>query len=114
LPLVMLTSLGRRDAAAREMQFAAYLSKPIKQSQLYDVVVSTLATDHPTPAHAAEVEMPNAAAARRSTRTLLVEDNMVNQRLALSMLARFGYRADVATNGVEACKAVERQTYDLV
>jgi CheY-like chemotaxis protein len=47
-------------------------------------------------------------------RILLAEDNVVNQRVTLRLLERFGYRADVAGNGMEAVEALRRQTYDLV
>ena len=53
-------------------------------------------------------------AIRHPLRILLVEDNAVNQKLALRLLSRMGYRADVAANGLEAIDAVERQPYDLV
>jgi CheY-like chemotaxis protein len=55
-----------------------------------------------------------AAAATRTERVLLAEDNVVNQKVALLMLARLGYRADVVANGLEAIEAVTRQRYDLV
>ncbi len=53
-------------------------------------------------------------AERLPLRILLVEDNMINQKLALRLLARMGYRADVAGNGLEALQAVQRQPYDVV
>ena len=53
-------------------------------------------------------------AARHPLRILLAEDNVVNQKLALRLLAQMGYRADLAANGLEAIDAVERQTYDVV
>ena len=53
-------------------------------------------------------------AARRPLRILVVEDNLVNQKVVLAMLRRFGYSADVAVNGREAVDAVQRQSYDLV
>ena len=53
-------------------------------------------------------------ASRHPLRILLVEDNAVNQKLALRLLAQMGYQADVAGNGIEAIEAVERQRYDLV
>ncbi len=51
---------------------------------------------------------------RLPLRILLAEDNLVNQKVALSILERFGYRADVAGNGVEVLESLRRQTYDLV
>ena len=53
-------------------------------------------------------------AARHPLRILLAEDNVVNQKLALRLLQQMGYRADLASNGVEAIESVERQTYDVV
>src|SRR5438093_6957851 len=53
-------------------------------------------------------------ASRHPLRILLAEDNVVNQKLALRLLAQMGYRADLAANGLEAIDAVERQTYDVV
>jgi CheY-like chemotaxis protein len=53
-------------------------------------------------------------AARHPLRILLAEDNVVNQKLALRLLSQMGYRADVASNGIEAIESVERQPYDVV
>ena len=53
-------------------------------------------------------------AARHPLRILLAEDNVVNQKLALRLLQQMGYRADLASNGVEAIECVARQPYDLV
>ena len=53
-------------------------------------------------------------AARHPLRILLAEDNVVNQKLALRLLQQLGYRADLASNGVEAIESVQRQTYDVV
>jgi CheY-like chemotaxis protein len=53
-------------------------------------------------------------AAAHPLRILLAEDNVVNQKLALRFLSQMGYRADVASNGIEAIESVERQAYDVV
>jgi CheY-like chemotaxis protein len=53
-------------------------------------------------------------AARHPLRILLAEDNVVNQKLALRLLQQMGYRADLASNGVEAIESVERQCYDVI
>jgi CheY-like chemotaxis protein/HPt (histidine-containing phosphotransfer) domain-containing protein len=110
LPLVMLTSLGRSETSPTE--FAAYLTKPIKPSQLHDalMVVFGGAIELDEPAGVA----PDRLAEQRPLRILVVEDNAVNQQLVLLMLQKVGYRADVAGNGVEALEALERQPYDAV
>jgi CheY-like chemotaxis protein len=51
---------------------------------------------------------------RHPLRILLAEDNTVNQKLSLRLLEQMGYRADVASNGLEAIEAVNRQTYDVI
>jgi len=116
LPLLLFTSLGRREAGAEDVAFAAHLMKPIKPSQLFDALAGTLA-GQPTRVErrvAARVEADPALAARHPLRILLAEDNAVNQKLALRLLQQMGYRADVAGNGLEAIAAVERQPYDVV
>ncbi|MBA3737645.1 MAG: PAS domain S-box protein [Actinobacteria bacterium] len=111
LPLVMLTSLGRSETTP--VEFAAYLTKPIKPSQLHDamMVVFGGALELDEASAAAE---PDRMAERLPLRILVVEDNAVNQQLVLLMLQKVGYRADVAANGVEALEALERQPYDAV
>ena len=117
LPLVLFSSLGRREAGADEGLFAAFLGKPVRQSQLHDTLVSLLA--HETAPKAAPVSAAGARidpemAARHPLRILLAEDNVVNQKLALRILQQMGYRADLASNGIEAVESVQRQVYDVV
>ena len=116
VPLVLFTSLGRREARAESEGFAAYLHKPIKPSQLFDALVSVLA-DQPVHVRERSVtrsELDANLARRHPLRILLAEDNVVNQKVALRLLGQMGYRADIAANGLEAIEAVERQTYDVV
>jgi signal transduction histidine kinase/CheY-like chemotaxis protein/HPt (histidine-containing phosphotransfer) domain-containing protein/PAS domain-containing protein len=116
IPLVMLTSLGEREVRAGEVDIAAFLYKPIKASQLYDALVSILAgqpADLPEQRQAGAQFDPHMGE-RHPLRLLLAEDNTINQKLALTMLARLGYRADVAANGLEVLAALQRQPYDVV
>jgi CheY-like chemotaxis protein len=114
LPLVLFSSLGRRETD--DSLFAASLAKPIRQSQLFDTLVNLLGHDErPKPAAApVKPSMDPGMAARHPLRILLAEDNVVNQKLALRILQQMGYRADLASNGLEAVESVRRQTYDVV
>jgi CheY-like chemotaxis protein len=114
LPLVLFSSLGRREAEGS--LFAATLAKPLHQSQLFDMLVTLLAHDGaPAVAPAAAKPKIDASLAQRHPlRILLAEDNVVNQKLALRLLQQMGYRADLASNGIEAIECIERQPYDVV
>ncbi len=116
LPLVLFSSLGRRDIGNGNALFSAYLTKPIRQSQLYDTLLSLFERDTPSrsPAPATVSKIDPTMAARRPLRILLAEDNVVNQKLALRILQQMGYRADLASNGLEAIESVRRQIYDVV
>jgi CheY-like chemotaxis protein len=116
LPLVLFSSLGRREAGVAEGLFAAYLGKPLHQSQLFDTLVGLLARDAVQPAATArgKARLDPAMGSRHPLRILLAEDNVVNQKLALRILQQMGYRADLASNGIEAVESVERQSYDVV
>ena len=116
LPLVMLTSMGRQDISVQTVKFAAFLNKPIKQSQLYNVLLRSLG-GQPTkvkPSRPTSSQTTPKLAAELPLRILLAEDNWVNQKVALLMLQQIGYMADVAGNGLEVLEALRRQLYDLV
>jgi len=114
LPLVLFSSHGRKEAT--DSLFQAVLAKPLRQSQLFDTLVSLLAHDEAPRAAptAAKPRVDAQMAERHPLRILLAEDNVVNQKLALRLLQQMGYRADVASNGIEAIESLERQTYDVV
>jgi PAS domain S-box-containing protein len=116
LPLILFTSLGRREARAEEAGFAAYLNKPIKPSQLFDALVSVLAEQpvHVPQRTQARSEIDPEMSRRHPLRILLAEDNVVNQKVATRLLGQMGYRPDIAANGLEAIAAVERQAYDVI
>ncbi|HEY9794473.1 MAG TPA: response regulator, partial [Leptolyngbyaceae cyanobacterium] len=118
LPLVMLTSIGKPETSEARVNanFAAFLNKPIKQSQLYDVLLGVLMGQpikvRPTCSISPAIDAN--LGERLPLRILLAEDNVVNQKVALHLLQRMGYRADVVGNGLEVLEALSRQSYDVV
>jgi signal transduction histidine kinase/CheY-like chemotaxis protein len=118
IPLVLFSSLGRREAGVETEPslFAAYLTKPIKQSQLFDTFAGLFSEVKPREVQpkSERLKLDPELAARHPLKILLAEDNAVNQKLALRLLEQMGYRADVASNGLEAVESVTRQKYDVV
>jgi PAS domain S-box-containing protein len=121
--LVLLTSVGQRgDAnAAESAGIAAYLTKPIRQSLLYEclslVLGSVPSTVAPTPQTAAPIITRHSlseAQTRSKPLVLVVEDNPVNQKVAANMIEKLGYRVNVAANGREAVESLARIPYALV
>ncbi len=118
--LIMLTSQGLRGDASRmeKIGFAAYLTKPIRRSQLFDSLVNVLSKgkghEQIFNPHQIVTKFSIADEQRSRMRILVVEDNIVNQKLAARMIEKFGFQADVAANGKEAIKALESFRYDLV
>lgn len=114
LPLVVLTSLGKSEVLNSENSdsLVAYLTKPIKQSQLYNILTSLFSDE--TPELKPARSLPAMPQSQHPLRILLAEDHPVNQKIALLMLQRLGYRADVVANGLEALAALRRQPYDVV
>jgi len=117
LPLILFTSLGLREAETEGDVFEAYLAKPLRQSQLFDTLVTVFSPkEHArtAPASSGGLHTDPDLATTHPLRILLAEDNLVNQKLALRLLEQMGYRADLASNGAEAVESVLRQTYDVV
>ena len=113
--IIMLTSSGREGDAARrdELRIAARLMKPIKQSELFDAIVTTLGV--------AALESPSrptdegrAAIVARPLNVLLAEDNAANQKLAVGVLTKQGHRVTVAGNGRLAVAEWQLQPFDLI
>jgi signal transduction histidine kinase/CheY-like chemotaxis protein len=125
--IMMLTSGGQSGdvAKCRELGLAAYVTKPLSQRSLYQVVAQVIGAEQfpaptasgtwkestvmtsPTPPRAAGT--PQA-----SLKVLLAEDNFVNQKLAVTMLQKRGYRVSVANDGLEALALLERESFDVV
>jgi PAS domain S-box-containing protein len=117
LPLVLFSSLGRREIGPDSSIFTAQITKPIKPSQLFDALM-TIFAEQPISVRKCDTgglaQLDPQMAQRLPLRILLAEDNAVNQKVALRLLERLGYRADVAANGLEALDALQRQPYDVV
>lgn len=117
LPLILLTSMGQpeRDSPWTS-EFSTILTKPIKQSQLYEALVRTIRTQPRRITTSLSLTPPiNAQLGQQHPlRILLAEDNLVNQKVALQMLQRLGYRADRVANGLEVLQALSQQSYDVV
>jgi CheY-like chemotaxis protein len=95
----------------------AWLTKPIKASQLYDVLVQIFAEESEAVTERDVAFRPQFDAGmgqRLPLRILVAEDNVINQQVALSFLERLGYRADVVANGLEVLSSLRRQPYDVV
>jgi signal transduction histidine kinase/DNA-binding response OmpR family regulator len=115
LPLVMLTSIDQRPAAA-STHFDAWLTKPVKRTRLH-TVLREIFSAHSPPSDRGPVPPREVVAKPVETsplRILLAEDNLVNQKVAIRILERLGYRADVAGNGIEVLDALKRQAYDII
>jgi signal transduction histidine kinase/CheY-like chemotaxis protein/HPt (histidine-containing phosphotransfer) domain-containing protein len=115
IPLVLLTSPAApgSSSAARAAGFSAYLTKPVRQSQLFDAIATVFGANTVAPEFVTQHTISETRALPRP-RLLVAEDNTVNQKVMSAMLARLGYRADVAANGVEALDAVARIRYGAV
>jgi PAS domain S-box-containing protein len=115
--LILMTSLGQRGDARKmeEIGFAAYLTKPMRQPELFDCLSTVLADrfparpEHPIVTRYTVRELRQA----RGARILLAEDNITNQQVALEILKKMGLKADPVANGAEALKALATIPYDL-
>jgi two-component system sensor histidine kinase/response regulator len=124
MQLVLLTSYGQRGdgAIAREAGVAAYLTKPVRQSQLFDCLMNIVGQASVNPDRDVSCEVAPTVTKHslreinpRSLKLiLLAEDNIVNQKVAVRQLDKLGYRADAVANGREAIEALARIPYDLV
>jgi PAS domain S-box-containing protein len=116
--IVILTSLAYHPAEAERQQLgiAAYLTKPVKQSRLLDCLATVMSGPddaRQTPPVERRV-LPGPAAPRQSLRVLVAEDNAVNQKVVLHLLAKLGYAADAVGDGTQVLSAVERAPYDVI
>jgi PAS domain S-box-containing protein len=116
--VIVLTSVGHRNELSRvkELGCAGYLIKPIRQSQLKEVIEAALATDK---SRQHEVLNQNLAESKsavpiRSQNILVVEDNELNRQMISVLLSRQGHHVTTASNGLEAIEAVKSQRFDFI
>ena len=115
-PVIMLTTLNETAPHENGSQVVTFLNKPVKAMNLFNALSQILA-DTPAPKEKVKEAVPALSkkmADQHPLKILLVEDNAINQKVALKVLSRLGYQADLAANGLEALEALERQTYDVV
>ena len=117
--LVMITSSGKRGDAKRlsALGFSAYLTKPVRQSQLHDCLATVLGAGDPavkTRESGLITRHTINEARRQKIRILLAEDNLTNRQVALGILGKMGYRAVAVADGHEAIQALEKDFYDIV
>jgi len=113
--LVLLTSIGHQGGiqSLREAGFSAWMTKPVRQSELFNCLVKVLAGTAPGPANVLSPPLPvfRSLGARN---ILLVEDNAVNRMVAVGMMTKMGLLVEVAENGAAAVEAVQRSRPDLI
>ncbi|HEX6188198.1 MAG TPA: response regulator, partial [Pyrinomonadaceae bacterium] len=118
--LVLLTSAGGPDdVRSRAAGISACLSKPVRQSQLFECLSSLMSTSISDDADRGSSTLANKQSLQEPKKMsdkliLLAEDNIVNQKVAIRQLQKLGYRADAVANGREAIEALSRIPYDLV
>src|SRR5207253_2815612 len=113
--IMMLTSAGLRGDAARcrELGVLAYLTKPISQSELRQAILKVLGAQSPGAAPASLVTRHSLREAGRPVRTLVADDDRVNQALVVRLLEKQGHEAVTVDNGRDALARLEKQDFDL-
>jgi two-component system, sensor histidine kinase and response regulator len=119
ISLIMLASHGCRGDAAKmkSIGFAAYLTKPVDETQLYECISIITDTEKQANREAPEEIITRHSISeekKRRIRILVAEDDDINQKVITSILARIGYTAKVVTNGMEVIRELEQESYDLV
>jgi PAS domain S-box-containing protein len=114
--IVMLTSAGVRGDAARcqKLGISAYLTKPIRQSELLDAIMFVVGASHERRKQAPLITRHTVKESRQRFRILLAEDNVINQKVAIHMLEKRGHKVFVTNNGQEALRALRKDRFDLI
>ncbi|RME54588.1 MAG: response regulator [Deltaproteobacteria bacterium] len=118
LPLILLSSVGSGQIGerAREAGISATLTKPVRERELSRTLAHLFARNEapPSAASPSTEALPSGMPDRRSRKILLVEDNTINQEVALRMLEKLGFQTTLASDGNEALDLLARESYDLI
>jgi len=114
--VIILTSAGQRGDATRclELGISAYLIKPINQQQLLETLCGSLQKNAVSKTRPSLLTRHSIRESKRSLNILLAEDNLINQKLATSLIQRMGHKVSVAQNGRKAIEAIETERFDVV
>jgi CheY-like chemotaxis protein len=114
-PIMMLTSGGEPEDRSRceQLKIASYLMKPVKPSELFDELLVVLGHSS-KPQEVSQTELLPAAAPRRRLQILLVEDSLMNQKLAVAILSKAGHQVTIASNGRESLDVWQSETFDVI
>lgn len=114
LPLILLTSLMHNDVQSNTLEvFSAYLNKPVKHKQLFKLINTLLSKSPEAKQSSGNLQYKNFSD-KFPLNILLAEDNLVNQKVALRILEKLGYKADVVPDGIMAMESLSKNSYDLI
>jgi CheY-like chemotaxis protein/HPt (histidine-containing phosphotransfer) domain-containing protein len=116
LPVVLLNAVGASVDPNEALSASVHLNKPIKPAQLQTALLQLRSGTQPAPPRKAAIptRMDASMAERLPLSILLADDNVINLKVALRLLLQLGYKADTASNGLEAFRAVEQKPYDVI
>lgn len=116
LPLIMLTSVGfNTEADELKKLFSYYVNKPIKHSQLAEILLKVIApVKKQVIVNTPDLEKLSEISKMYPFQILIAEDNLINQKLIRNVFELLGYKTDIAANGLEALEALKRKNYNLI
>jgi CheY-like chemotaxis protein len=116
LPLIMLSSIGNvqsyENSQEVNLDFTAYLSKPMKKSQLLKILINIFSKDNISAS--TQSKFDHLMADKLPLKIIVAEDNVVNQKVVINILQSLGYHADLVANGLEVLPALRRQAYNVI
>jgi signal transduction histidine kinase/CheY-like chemotaxis protein len=114
--LIMLTSAGERGHAAKcvELGIAAYLLKPVRQSELFEIICSAMQKSGPGKIRSSLMTRHAIRESKRRLNVLLAEDNLINQKLAVRLLQKMGHNVTIVENGRQALAALMKNQFDVI